>query len=100
MLGIYEQVEPKFLLAASVRDVLSYVEAGNVDAGIVYATDAAITDGVKIVAYAPSEIIIIYPVAVIKDSQNVEAAKAYIDFLFSDEAKSIFEKYGFSMVSQ
>ncbi|MEJ2738284.1 MAG: molybdate ABC transporter substrate-binding protein [Dehalococcoidia bacterium] len=100
LLGIYEQVEPKLILASDVRQVLSYVEGGNVDAGIVYSTDAAISSTVRVAADAPDEINarIVYPVSVIKSSTNVEAANNYIDFLFSTKAKVIFEKYGFSPV--
>jgi molybdate transport system substrate-binding protein len=96
-LGIYEQVKPKLILCADVRQVLGYVEAGNVDAGLVYATDAAITDSVKIVADAPTEINgkISYPAAVIKASKNVAAAIDYISFLFSDEIIAVFQEYGF-----
>ncbi len=99
-LGIYEQVEPKLILCIDVRQVLSYVEGGYVDAGIVYATDAAISTKVRVVANAPDEVNakIIYPVAVIKASTVADAAKDYVDFLFSDKAKAIFEEYGFTMV--
>jgi molybdate transport system substrate-binding protein len=102
LLGIYEQVEPKLILGSDVRQVLSYVESGNVDAGIVYSTDAAISSRSKVVAIAPDEINakIVYPIAVIKASTNVEAANEYIDFLFGDGAAAIFEKYGFSMVGR
>jgi len=102
LLGITEKLQPKLILGSDVRQVLAYVESGNVDAGIVYSTDAAITDGVKIVADAPDEVNskIVYPVAIIKSSNKVEAAEAYISFLFSNEAKAIFEKYGFSPVNK
>ncbi len=101
-LGIYGQVQSKFILCTDVRQVLSYVEAGNVDAGIVYATDAAITASVKIAADAPAEVNakIVYPAAVIKASKNAEAAKAYLTFLFSSEAKAVFEKYGFVVIQK
>lgn len=100
LLGIYEQIKSKLILCSTVRQVLSYVEAGNVDAGIVFSTDAAISSSVKIAADAPAEVNnkIVYPVAIIKASLNVDAAKAYIDFLMSDEAKVIFEQYGFVVV--
>jgi molybdate transport system substrate-binding protein len=101
-LGIYEQVKSKLILCSDVRQVLSYVEAGNVDAGIVYSTDAAITDKVKIITDAPVEVNskIVYPVAIIKASQHTAVAEAYITFLTGNEAATIFEKYGFSVVKQ
>jgi molybdate transport system substrate-binding protein len=101
LLGIYDKIESRLILGSDVRQVLGYVESGNVDAGIVYSTDAAITGGVKIVADAPAEINskIVYPVAVVKDTKNVEAAKAYISFLLGIEAKTIFEKYGFVVIN-
>jgi molybdate transport system substrate-binding protein len=102
VLGIYEQMREKLILGSDVRQVLGYVESGNVDAGIVYSTDAAITDKVKIAADAPEEVNskIVYPVTIIKGSENVAAAEAYISFLFSNEAEVVFEKYGFSVVKK
>ncbi len=99
-LGIYDQIQSKLILCADVRQVLSYVEAGNVDAGIVYSTDAAISTSVKIAADAPTEVNakIVYPVAVIKATLVIDAAKDYISFLMGDEAKAIFEQYGFIVV--
>jgi len=59
------------------------------------------TSKVKIVATAPENINakIVYPVAVIKASKNVTAAREYENFLFGSQAKAIFEKYGFSMAT-
>ncbi len=96
--GLYKPLEPKVVFAKDVRQVLTYVASGNADAGIVYATDAKISRQVKVVAVAPqdSHAPIIYPVAVIKDTKNAEAAKAFVAFLSSRAAQSIFEKYGFS----
>ena len=101
-LGIWDQLQSKIILCTDVRQVLAYVEGGNVQAGIVYATDAAISTSVRVVADAPAEINakIVYPIAVIKASTNIQAAKDYIAFLLSDEAKAIFEQYGFVVVSQ
>ncbi len=98
-LGIYDELESKFILCADVRQVLTYVEEGEVEAGIVYTTDALISNKVRVVAEGPAEVNakIVYPVAVIKDSKNHDAAKKYEDFLFSNEAKAIFEEYGFVM---
>lgn len=97
-LKLYDAVKPKIVFAKDVRQVLSYVETGNVNAGIVYATDAQSSNQVKIVATAPkgSHKPIIYPIAVIQRSQNQAAAKEFVDFLSSDTAKPVFEKYGFT----
>jgi molybdate transport system substrate-binding protein len=101
-IGITAQITPKEILGSDARQVLNYVESGNVDAGIVYSTDALTSAKVKVVASAPAEINakIVYPAAVIKASKNQEAAKAYLAFLFSAPAKVVFEKYGFTLVSQ
>jgi molybdate transport system substrate-binding protein len=98
-LGITAQVTPKYVMGADVRSVLSYVESGNVDAGIVYSTDALVSIKVKVVASAPAEINakIVYPVAVVAAGKAADAAKNYEDYLFSTEAKAVFEKYGFNI---
>ena len=101
-LGITSRIQPKEVLGGDVRQILTYVEGDNVDAGVVYATDALTSHKVKVVASAPAEINakIIYPVAVIKASKIPEAAKEYLNFLFSTQAKTVFEKYGFTVISK
>ncbi|BCM93974.1 molybdate-binding protein ModA [Abditibacteriota bacterium] len=96
-LKIYDSVFPKAILGKDVREVLTQVELGNVDAGIVYKTDALTSHQVKIVATAPAKLHkpIIYPAAVVSDSKNKPAAAAYVRFLASPTAKNIFKKYGF-----
>ena len=98
-LGIKDKVEAKANLGTDVRQVLTWVETGEVDAGIVYATDAATSDKVTVVCEAPADSVkkIIYPVAILKASTNAEAAQAFIDFLKTDECVALFEKYGFTM---
>ncbi len=98
-LGIYSQVESKFNKASDVRQVLTWAENGEADAGIVYSTDAKISDKVKVVDEDPTDVskTIVYPVAVIKASENPDAAQKYVDFLSSDQAKAVFEDYGFVM---
>jgi molybdate transport system substrate-binding protein len=100
-LGIYGVVKPKAVLAKDVRQVLTYVETGNVDAGIVYSTDAASSSKVKVVATASekSHAPAIYPVAAIKNSKEPAAARAFEDFLFGAKARAIFQKYGFTPAS-
>ncbi len=96
-LGILDQVKPKFVLGNNVRQVLSFVESGNADAGVVYTTDAKASKQVKEVATAAGNLHspIVYPVAVLKSSKNVSAAKEYVQFLSSNGARSVFQKYGF-----
>ncbi len=97
-MGIYDAVNAKAVLAKDVRQVLTYVETGNVDAGIVYSTDALSSSKVKVVATAPatSHDPVIYPAAVIKDSKNAAAARAFLDFLSDAQAAAIFKEYGFT----
>ena len=99
--NLFEDLQPKLVFGKDVRQVLAYVETGNVDAGLVYATDAAASDQVQVAATAPADTHspIIYPVGVAADSANAEAAQAFVDFLFSDAAAVIFEEYGFTMAT-
>ncbi|MBQ4363638.1 MAG: molybdate ABC transporter substrate-binding protein, partial [Oscillospiraceae bacterium] len=99
-LGTLEDVKAKANYGTDVRTVLSWVETGDVDCGVVYATDAYSTDKVKIVAEAPEGSCkkVIYPVGITKDAPNAAGAKDFEDFLKTDEAMAIFEKYGFAAV--
>jgi len=100
--GIMEALKPKLVLAGNVRQVLQYVESSNVDAGVVFTTDAKISKNVKVVADAPDDINkkVVYPVAVINTGKDMTAASAYEEFLFSDQAGFIFDKYGFTVVGR
>jgi len=97
-LGIWADVEAKASLGTNVTEVLSWVAAGSADAGVVYATDAASNENVRVVAEAPEGSVskVIYPIGIIKTTTKPEAAQTLADFLQSDEALTIFEKYGFS----
>ncbi|MDJ0898965.1 MAG: molybdate ABC transporter substrate-binding protein [Xenococcus sp. MO_188.B8] len=97
---IANKVNSQAVYAKDVRQVLNYVTTGNVDAGIVYRTDAQVSDNVKIVATAPetSHSPVIYPIAVIKDSDNSDAASELIEFLTTPEVQTVFEEYGFDLV--
>ncbi|MGV2827674.1 molybdate ABC transporter substrate-binding protein [Myxosarcina sp. GI1(2024)] len=101
-MNLYDELQPKTVFAKDVRQVLTYVETGNVDAGIVYSTDAQITDRIRVVATAPDDTHepIIYPVAAIKRTDNPEAAKEFVKFLSSDRATDIFREYGFQIVNR
>jgi molybdate transport system substrate-binding protein len=100
--GISDALKSKLVLGSDVRQVLTYVESGNVDAGIVYLTDTKTSAKIKVVANAPDDISakVLYPVAIIKASKNADAARAYENFLFSSRAILVFEKYGFNMAGE
>ncbi|MGD0855818.1 MAG: molybdate ABC transporter substrate-binding protein [Dehalococcoidia bacterium] len=100
--GISDSLKSKLVLGSDVRQVLTYVESGNVDAGIVFITDAKISGKVKIVANAPDDINakVVYPVAMIQASKNTLVALGYESFLFSNQAIAVFEKYGFNMAGK
>jgi molybdate transport system substrate-binding protein len=101
-LHLYEKLKSKIVLGKDVRQVLTYVETGNADAGLVYATDARLSHRVQVVAMAPenSHDPIVYPLAVIKNSQNQSAAHEFMAFLRSPESRAIFERHGFRMAQQ
>lgn len=97
-LNLLDSVKTKAVYGKDVTQVLTYVENGEVDAGLVYETDAkSVPDKVAIVSKVPesSYQTVIYPMAVLKDSTQLDAAKNFESFLKSDEAKVVFEKYGF-----
>jgi molybdate transport system substrate-binding protein len=99
-LGILAELQPKLVFANNVRGVLAAVESGNVDAGIVYATDAAISDQVTVVATASENLHspIIYPLAIVSDTTSPDAARTFVDYLASDAAKGVFEDFGFTVL--
>jgi molybdate transport system substrate-binding protein len=97
-LGSWSAAEPKFAMADSVRAALALVSRGEAPLGIVYATDARIDPGVKIIGTFPasSHPAIIYPVAATATAKS-EAAD-YLAFLKSSASKTILEKYGFTFL--
>jgi len=97
-LGAWEAVAPKFAMAESVRAALTLVARGEAVLGIVYATDAKVEPGVKIVGTFPADSHppIIYPVAATTSAGA--GAAGYLDFLRTPAAKAVFEKYGFTFL--
>ena len=99
-LGIWNATESKMSLGTSVTAVLNQVAEGSADCGIVYATDAKSNDKVKVVCEAPEGSLktpVIYPVAELKNPKHPEAAKAFMEFLKTKEAKDVFVEYGFTI---
>ncbi|GAP34986.1 molybdate ABC transporter substrate-binding protein [Piscinibacter sakaiensis] len=94
--GLWAAVEPKAVLATNVRQALDYVARGEVDAGFVYATDAAIQkDKVRLVATVPTEKPILYPIAAVAGGPNAEGARQFLAFLQTPPAQAVLAKYGF-----
>jgi molybdate transport system substrate-binding protein len=96
-LGLWRSIEPKVIPCENVRAVLAAVESGNVEAGIVYETDAAISKKVKVVFEVPAAEgpIISYPLALLKNAPSPAAAKKFLDYLMGSEAAAVFTRYGF-----
>jgi molybdate transport system substrate-binding protein len=94
--GLWEALQPKFIMGESVRQVLDYVSRGEVDAGFVYATDAAIAKGkVKTVTQVQGHQPIVYPVALVAAGRKKELAQELINFFSAPESVEILKKYGF-----
>lgn len=93
--GLYDTIEPKLVFTENVRQVMNYVELGAVDAGFVYLSDACDTgftvSGLNNTFYPK----IVYPIAVIQDSDNTDTAKEFIEYVLSDKGQTILHKHGF-----
>jgi molybdate transport system substrate-binding protein len=95
-LNIWGEVEPKIVYAKDVRQVLSYVETANVHAGVVYQTDALISDKVKVVD-TETDSSITYPLGITTNTKYPKEAKELYEFLQSTQAIEVLQKYGFTL---
>jgi molybdate transport system substrate-binding protein len=97
-LGVWQSIEKSVARAKDVRAALALVERGETPLGVVYATDAAISDKVKVVGVFPLESHppIVYPVAVVL-GKGKGATGSFVELLKGPESKAIFEKYGFAV---
>ena len=94
--GLWEKLNPKFIFAESVRQVLDYVRRGEVDTGFVYSTDAAIAKGkAKTIMAVTEHAPILYPIAVTASTGKKALAQDFLNFVLSPKAQEIFKKYGF-----
>lgn len=94
--GVWDAVSAKGVLASNVRQSLDYVARGEVDAGFVFGTDAAIMpERVKVALIVPTTTPITYPIAAVKDSRRAEEAGRFIDFVLSADGQAVLAKYGF-----
>ncbi|WCP84029.1 molybdate ABC transporter substrate-binding protein [Vibrio harveyi] len=93
-LGVWKKLERQIAPAKNVRLALALVERGEAPLGVVYKTDALLTDKVKVVGEFANDTHadIIYPAAIVKDSTQSEQ---FFEYLKSDDAKKVFAQYGF-----
>lgn len=99
-MGVWDEIKAKATFASNVKEVSSWINEGAVECGIIYATDAN-TAGLKVVDRADPSMFenrILYPMGIVKDSENKDEVKAFYDYLKTDEASKVFEKYGFKVV--
>ncbi|MGL4912553.1 MAG: molybdate ABC transporter substrate-binding protein [Romboutsia sp.] len=96
-LNLENKIKNKLVYAKDVKEVLAWVQLGNVDAGFVYFTDTVNNKQIKIIENIKEEYHskIIYPMAIIKDSKNVKESKKLQQFLLEERAKNIFKEYGY-----
>ena len=100
-LGIWEKVRGKVAAAEDVRHALAYVETGAAEAGIVYATDAAVSKKVRVALEIPANLTeaVHYPVLLLKRAADNKAAESFYDYLGSPEATRVFEQFGFEVLA-
>jgi molybdate transport system substrate-binding protein len=94
---LWDQIAPKVVPMGNVRAALAAVESGDAEAGIVYKTDAAISKKVRVAWAVPRQDApkISYPMAVMKEAGDPKAARAFLEYLDSDAAGQVFERFGF-----
>ena len=96
-LGYWSRLEDKLILAKDVRQVLFYVEQNEVDAGFVYATDAAKSGIVKVVTAMPEDSYptALYPIGIVSSTKQKAIAEKWIEFVLSEEGQRVLSAYGF-----
>jgi len=99
-LAWWDAIKPRIVGTQDVRAALAFVERGECAAGIVYETDAKVSDKVELVARLPDETHapIVYPVAAIAGSSP--QARAFMEYLSSPQAAAIFTKHGFTVIAK
>lgn len=95
-LGLWDAVQPKLVLGGDVRQVIGYVQSGDVDAGIVYRSDAAGMPGMTVLPAPPgSHPPVVYVAAAISGSSRPEQARAFVEFLLTPAAQAVLRQHGF-----
>jgi molybdate transport system substrate-binding protein len=94
--GLWEALAEKYINTQHVRQSLDYVARGEVDAGFVYATDARVMPGkIRVLMQVPTAEPITYPIAVVADSRQAEAAERFVTFVHSGQGQVILRQFGF-----
>ncbi|MFD1927340.1 molybdate ABC transporter substrate-binding protein [Sporosarcina siberiensis] len=96
-LKMWNDLENKLILGKNVRQVLTYVETGNVDIGFVYESDALSSENIKILTTVEDGLHepIIYPAAVLTDTKHEKESTEFVTYIASEEAQKVLAKYGF-----
>ena len=97
-LNLWDAIKDKLIFAEHVRQALDYVARNEVDAGLVYSTDAmARSRDVRVVMRLPegSHQPVVYPIGVIKGTKEETLSRAFVDFVLSTEGQRVLNKYGF-----
>lgn len=99
--GLWETLLSKIVFAKDARQALAYVETGNTDAGLVYVTDAAASNKVRVAFEVPADghAPIEYPIGVVSGTPNRTAAESFYRYLQEEEALAVFARYGFGTPS-
>ena len=93
---LWATIEPRVVVAHNVRQALDYVARAEVDAGFVYATDAALMpDRVKVALTVPTPGPVLYPAAPLTGAPNAQQAQRFVAFLVSPKAQAVFARHGF-----
>ncbi|AIY06742.1 molybdenum ABC transporter, substrate binding protein [Planococcus sp. PAMC 21323] len=99
--NLWQTLDGRFIYAKDARQVVTYVESGNVDLGIIYSSDAVISREIVGTLEVPGQKdSIIYPGAVVADSEKKIEAAAFLEFVTSSKGQAIFEEYGFMPVAE
>jgi molybdate transport system substrate-binding protein len=94
---LWDVLSSRYVFGQNVRQVLDYVARGEVDAGFVYATDAAVMkDRVTVLLEVKTSQPILYPIAAVKGGGHENAARRFIDFVKSEPGQQVLAKFGFS----
>ncbi len=100
-LGLWEHLQDRLVKGVDVRSTMAYVESGNVDAAIVYKTDAAVAEGVLVLDVVPTDSYspVVYTAVLVRRPGRSGSAEAFMGFLTGETAAGVFRRLGFGPVT-